>query len=92
MDSNTDKKLFNIVKKIVYKVLHAENLTQREWNHGEIESVIDSKFANVYVNGSNNTQKIPTNPDITFAAGDKVFVIFINRDPKDKFVISKRSV
>ena len=89
---NLNEKFFDAVRKIVYQILNNENLLRREWHLGKVESVIDAKTLMVFVNGSTISQKITCNPSVTFAVNDEVWVLFINGDSKDKFVISKRGV
>lgn len=87
-----DEKFMKYVKRIVYQILNNENLLRREWHLGKVESVIDTKSLMVFVDGSITSQKVSCNPDITFAANDEVWVLFINGDSKNKFVISKRAI
>ena len=87
-----NEKFVKYVKSIIYKVLNKEKLLKGEWNLGKVESVIDAKHLKVFVNGSSISQTIPCNPDVTFAIGDEVWVIFPNHDERNAFVISKRAV
>jgi hypothetical protein len=86
------KGFFESMKMLIHQELKKERLLIGEWHNGKVESVISSKLLSVYVDGSTTPQKIPCNPDVTFAAGDEVFVQFINRDTKNKFVPYKRGV
>lgn len=87
MDLN--KKFIKYVQDIVYKVLDKEGVLKKDWHYGIVESVISDNYLNIYVDDSTISQKISCNPNITFNTGDKVYVIFINGDSKDKFVLCK---
>lgn len=76
----------------ITKIVRDEINQLKEWHLGEIESVIDTKKVRCFVDGSNLSQIISCNPDIIFNQGDHVWVIFINSDSKNKFVISKRAL
>jgi hypothetical protein len=89
---NKDNQFAEVVSQIVYSILKNENLLKSEWHLGEVESVISSTMLNVYVDGAIQSQKIPCNPDVTFNKGDSVFVIIINNDSRNKYVISKRAI
>lgn len=77
------------VMKVVYKVLRKEKLLQSEFHMGIINQVISNKQLSVFVDGSNIAQTIRCNPDVTFSIGEQVIVIFINNDPKNKYVMSR---
>lgn len=91
-ENNADSKFFNLVKKIVYKILTKEKLLQSEWRLGKVASIISTKMLTVYINGSTVAQRVPCNPDVTFAVGDEIWVICINKDSKNMYVLSKRAV
>lgn len=80
------------VERIVYSVLRKNNILLGEWHLGKVKTVLSTKLLEVYVDGSDVAMKIPCNPDVTFAVGDEVFVQFINRDTKNKFIPYKRGV
>jgi hypothetical protein len=77
------------VMKVVYKVLRKEKLLQSEFHIGKVEQVISDRQLSVFVDGSDTAQKIKCNPDVTFSVGEQVIVIFINNDPKNKYVMSR---
>ncbi len=62
------------------------------WHLGKVVSVINSKLLSVYVDGSSVAQNISCSSDIVYAPDDEIWVVFINGDSKNKFVISKRGV
>jgi hypothetical protein len=86
---NSSDVFLDSVMKVVYKVLRKERLLQSEFHIGKVESVISTNQLSVFVDGSDTAQKIKCNPDITFNVGEQVIVIFINNDPKNKYVLSR---
>lgn len=86
-----DKKFHDLIKTIVQNELKAQNLVGN-WHLGVVDSVTSSKKLSVFVDGSTTAQSISCNPDVTFNVNDEVWVVFINGNPRDKFVISKRAV
>lgn len=90
-ENNADSKFFNLVKKIVYKILTKEKLLQGDWHLGKVASVVSRFKLNIYIDGSNTIQIVPCNPDVTFAVNDEVFVHFVNGDSKNPFVPYKRA-
>lgn len=94
MIENKDKKLNHLlleyVEKIIYMVLRKHNLLQGEWHLGKVKSVISDKLLEVYIDGSDQSQTVKCNPDVPFEVNDAVYITYINRDSKNKFVISRR--
>lgn len=84
--------LLQYVKNVVYTILRKENLLQGEWHLGKVESVINPKRLKVFVDGSETAITVPCNPDVNFQPGDEIFVIFINRDSKNKYALCKRAI
>jgi hypothetical protein len=80
------------VTKIVYGILKNEGLLKSEWHLGKVESVISSTKISAFIDGSNVSQVIPANPDVTFNVGDEIFVIFLNNDSKNKYAIARRAI
>lgn len=74
---------------LVENKLRKANLIRGEWHIGKIDSIINPYSANVFVDGSTTSQKVPTNPNINFVAGEQVLVVFLNGDSKNKYVIAK---
>lgn len=91
---STDSKqeFFNDIKEIVYTILRNENILNGNWHLGRVESVISPTLLSVYVDNSKTAQKIPCNPKVEFAAGDEVFVLFVNGRSVDKFVPFHRGI
>jgi hypothetical protein len=87
-----DTSNFNKLKKLIYDILTKERVFQSEWHYGEVNEVVSTKTLSVFVDGSTQAQNIPCNPDVTFNVGDSVFVHFLNKDSKNKFVPYKRGV
>jgi hypothetical protein len=92
MSFNGAGELIRIVESLVYGILNNNKLLTGQWQLGQVEEVISDKSLKVYVNGSDVAQTIPCNPDVTFNVGDHVWVIFINGNGRDKFVLCKRGV
>jgi hypothetical protein len=94
MSENKDKKgnhlLLEFVEKIVYMVLRKHNLLQGEYHLGKVKTVISNRLLEVYIDGSDQSQKVKCNPDVTFSVNDTVYVIYANRDSKNKFVICRK--
>jgi hypothetical protein len=84
--------LYEIIEKMIYQVLRENRLLFGEWQLGKVAEVISEKRLKVYVNGSDVAQTIPCNPDVMFSVDDEVWVIFVNGDSKNKFVLCKRAV
>lgn len=87
-----EKELIKIIKNLINIELKNNNILLGQWHLGKIESIINNKLLSVFVDGSNVSQKIPCNPDIGFNINDEVWVVFINNDSKNKFVLCKRGV
>ncbi|MGD6876760.1 hypothetical protein [Bacillus infantis] len=80
------------IENIVYNILNKEKLLNKQWHLGTIDTVISPLKVKVFVDGSDVSQTVSCNPDITFTSGDYVWVLYINGNPRDKFVISKRAI
>ena len=86
-----DKKFYEFVREIVKSELSKQNLVGN-WHLGKVSSIVNSKQLKVYVDGGTIEQTIPCNPSVTFAVNDEVWVVYVNGNSKDKFVLSKRAV
>ncbi|MFB5759116.1 hypothetical protein [Paenibacillus medicaginis] len=87
-----DKEFFyDAVKKIVQTEISNLGLLNGNWHLGEVVSIVNSFKLMVCVDGSTTPQEISYNPDVSFKAGDQVWVIFINGKSRDKFVLCKRA-
>lgn len=82
----------NGVQKIVYSILSKENLLQGEWHLGIVDEVISATTLRVRVDGSPTAQLVQCNPNVVFKQDDHVFVIYVNGNSKDKYVLAQRSV
>lgn len=81
------------IQSIVNNLLENQGFFTHEWHLGTIESVNANGTLNVYIDGSSIvTPSVPANPDITFVAGDKVWIHFVNRNPNNLFIPYKRQV
>lgn len=89
MDQNN---FYQVIRDIVQNELKKSNLQTGQWHLGTINQVKTSKLLSVFVDGSTTAQDIPCNPDVTFTAGSKVFVLYVNGDTKNKFVPFKRGI
>lgn len=89
---NDQEQIYEIITKIVHSTISNLGLLKGDWQLGTIDSIISPKKAMVFINGSSESYPIPTNPDVTFHPQDSVFVILVNGDSKNKFVISRRAV
>jgi hypothetical protein len=87
-----DKQIYEKIKTIVLDVLKSQGLLQGQWHLGQVSDVISTKQIKVFVDGSDTSQTVSCNPDITFNVNDEVWVVYINGNPRDKFVISKRAL
>lgn len=81
--------LIKTIKDLVKQEL--KGLNNRD-HYGRIDSVVDQYKAYVYVDNGTISQLIPTNPNITFSANEEVYVVFINGDEKDKFVLCQKAI
>jgi hypothetical protein len=84
--------LLNTVEQLVLKVLDSNRLLTGNWHLGSVDQIISAGKLKVFVDGSDTSQTVSCDPDKTFSQGDHVWVVFINGNPRDKFVISKRAV
>ncbi|MGM7685229.1 hypothetical protein ACSVDA_24290 [Cytobacillus sp. Hm23] len=57
-----------------------------------IYEIISSTKVKVIVDGGSIPQTVSCNPDVSFDVSDEVWVLFVNGNPRDQFVISKRSL
>lgn len=80
------------VQKIIRNELKRANLYAGQWHLGKVDSVIDTKHIKCFVDGNVVSETIGANPDITFATGQEIWVVFINGNPLDKFALCKRAV
>ncbi|MMZ57279.1 hypothetical protein D1872_191990 [compost metagenome] len=87
-----NEQFIRYVRDIVYTVLNDEKLSRGEWRVGKVKSVTSPYSLSVYIDGSEVPQTVPCNPDVVFNTGDEVWVHFVNRDSKNKFVPYKRGV
>jgi hypothetical protein len=87
-----DKQFHNIIREIIREELKKLNLLTGQWHLGTVSEILSQKRLKVFVDGSDTAQTIPCNPDITFAVNDEVWVVYINGNPRDKYVISKRAI
>jgi hypothetical protein len=87
-----DRQFYEYVKQIVIDILKSNGMFIGQWHVGTVDQVISPTRLKVFVDGSNTSQTIPCNPDVTFNVGDYVWVVYINGNPRDKFVLCKRAV
>jgi hypothetical protein len=87
----TKEELVSLITNIVYTVLNNEGVLRGPWRLGKVESVVSNNLLRVYIDDSETAQTVPCDPDKNFIAGDDVYVVYINGDPKDKFVTHKRA-
>lgn len=92
MTIDINNKMIDWIKDIVYQILEKENLTAKEWQLGKIDEVLSEYRLKVFINGSTVSEIVPCNPNVKFFNGEFVWVIFINGNPRDKFVPFKRSI
>lgn len=81
-----------ILRTLIKTEIRNAGLLTGQWRLGKVASVISNKKLMVKVDGSTVAQEIGCNPDGNFSINDEVWVIFINGDSKNKFVISRRAV
>jgi hypothetical protein len=87
-----DKKIYNLISEIVTDMLNKQGLLLGHWHLGTVDQVLSSTKLKVFVDGSDVSQTVSCNPDVTFATGNHIWVVFINGNSRDKFAISKRAV
>lgn len=87
-----DKQFYDFIKNTVEDILAAQGLLTGQWHLGTVDQVISPTKLKVFVDGSDVSQTISCNPDVAFAVGNHVWVIYINGNPRDKFVLSKRAI
>lgn len=88
----TDQQLIDAITSIVYTVLNNENLLRGIWRNGTVEGIISKNLLSIRVDGSEDTQNIPCDPDRVYKVGDEVIVVLLNNDPKNKYVLGKKGV
>jgi hypothetical protein len=87
-----ETQFYKSIEQIVLNVMKDKGMLIGQWHLGEVDSVISPTKLKVFVDADSTSQTVSCNPDITFTTGDHVWVIFINGNPRDKFVISRRIV
>lgn len=81
----TPEQFIDLLEKLIGK-----QLQKKMFHLGKIAS-IDGDRASVYIDGSTiPTPNVSYNPNIKFNAGEEVWVVYINFDPNDKFILCKR--
>lgn len=85
-------RFINVVQSIVKTEIQNAGLYLGQWHNGTVEEVISPSRLRVFVDGSMTSQQVPCNPDVLFKSGDKVFVLFVNGDTKNKFIPFKRGI
>ncbi|QZY57172.1 hypothetical protein [Crassaminicella profunda] len=87
------EKFIQMIHNIIDNYLRKKGLLTHEWHLGIVTNVNANGTLNVYINGSPNiSPSIPANQDITFEAGNPVWVHFVNRNPQSLFVPYKRQI
>lgn len=84
--------LLDLITNIVQTEIRNLGLLKGQWHLGKVNEVKSDKMLSVFVDGSSQPQNIPCNPDGNFSVGSEVWVVFINGDSKNKFVISRRGI
>lgn len=77
-------------RQIVLNEIDNHGLLRGHLRLGTVESVLPNSRLSVFVDGSNISQVIDCNPDVTFSVADFVWVTLVNGDPKNKFIFSRR--
>jgi hypothetical protein len=85
------KQFYEMVRTIVRDELKSQNIVG-QWHLGTVTEVTDTKQLKVIVDAGELSQTIPCNPSVTFAVNDEVWVVYINGNARDKFVLCKRAV
>lgn len=80
------------IRKITLDIIQELKLLNGQWHFGKVDQVVSPSQLKVFVDGSTTSQTINCNPDITFQPNDHVIIVYINGNPRDKFVISRRIV
>lgn len=84
--------LLDLIKSVVQTEIRNQGLLRGQWHLGKVKEVKSDKMLSVFVDGSNQAQDVPCNPDGKFSVNNEVWVVFINGDSKNKFVISRRAI
>lgn len=87
-----DRQLYDSIKEIVLDVMRAEGAFIGQWHLGLVDSIVSPTKLKVFVDGSTTSQTISCNPDVTFPVESHVWVVYINGNARDKFVLSKRAI
>lgn len=86
-------KFIQTVSQITTNLLDKLGFFVDEWHLGKVAGVNANKTLNLYIDGSTTvTPSVPSNPDVTFAVGDFVWVHFVNRKKTNLFVPYKRQI
>lgn len=86
------KQDYRQIKEMIHDELRTLKLLTGQWHVGTVDTVTSTTRLKVFLDGSTTSITIPCNPDVTFVAGDKVWVVFINGNARDKFVLCKRGI
>lgn len=77
------------VDNLTEKKLQKYNFLSPGVTYGIVDSINDAYSANIILAGTTTPQRIPTNPNIQFVENEQVIVWYLNRDPRNKYVIAK---
>lgn len=90
--NNLDEQFLKYVNKIIKQEISKMGLQVGQWHLGKVDSVTSTTKLKVFIDGSTTSQTVSCNPDVTFSIGDYVWVVYINGNPRDKFVLCKRGI
>lgn len=81
-----ETQFYKSIEQIVINVLKDKGILLGQWHLGVVDSVDSQGKLKVFVDGDLISQTVSCNPNITFNIGDHVHVLFVNGNPRDKFV------
>lgn len=87
-----ESETYRVIRDIAREELKALNLDIKPWHQGKINEVVSPTKLKVFVDGSDTAQTIPCSKNEPYAVGDEVWIVYINNNPRDKFVFGLRGL
>lgn len=81
-----ENQFYKHIEQIVLNVMKDKGMLVGQWHLGTVDSVVSQGKLKIFVDGDSTSQTVSCNPNVTFNVGDHVHVLFVNGNPRDKFV------
>lgn len=87
-----ESETYKVIRDIAREELKALNLDIKPWHQGKVNQIISPTTLKVFVDGSDIAQTIPCSKNEPYTVGDEVWIVYINNNPRDKFVFGLRGL